>query len=87
MNYIPAPPDVHVTRPKKNSTLDHVWFYDGDINYMHGEHAALFVVAMGICILFLLPCTLALIFIPVFEHYSEHNKLFNYLHAQVGQPF
>ena len=58
----------------------HVWFYDGNIKYLHGKHISLFAIAMGICILFLTPYTLALTFIPVIEHYSEHNRLFNYLH-------
>ena len=63
----------------------YVWFYDRNIKYMQDIHAALFVVAMGICILFLLPYTLALTFIPVVEHYSEHNKLFKYLHKMANR--
>ena len=62
-----------------------VWFYDGNIEYLHGKHVTLFVAAMVICILFLLPYTLALTFIPIIEHYSEHNKLFNYLHKMANR--
>ena len=62
-----------------------VWFYDGNINYLHKEHAGLFMVAMGVFILFLIPYTLALTFIPVIEHYSEHNRLFNYLHKMANR--
>ena len=63
----------------------HVWFYDGNIQYLHGKHNALFAVAMGTGILFLLPYTFVLTFIPIVEHYSEHNRLINYLHKKVNR--
>ena len=63
----------------------HVWFYDGNVEYLHGKHTALFVVAMATCSLFLLPYTFALTFIPIIEQYSEHNRLFNYLHKKANQ--
>ena len=63
----------------------YVWFYDGNVKYLHGKHTVLFVVAMVTCTLFLLPYTFALTFIPVIERYSEHNRLFNYLHKKVNQ--
>ena len=63
----------------------YVWFYDGNVKYLHGKHTVLFVVAMVTCTLFLLPYTFALTFIPIIEHYSEHNRLFNYLHKKANQ--
>ena len=63
----------------------YVWFYDGNVEYLHGKHTALFVVAMATLTLFLLPYTIALTFIPIIEQYSEHNRLFNYLHKKANQ--
>ena len=63
----------------------YVWFYDGNVEYLHGKHVVLFVAAMVTCALFLLPYTFALTFIPIIEHYSEHNRLFNYLHRKANQ--
>ena len=63
----------------------YVWFYDGNVEYLHGKHTALFVVAMATLTLFLLPYTFALTFIPIIEQYSEHNRLFNYLHKKANQ--
>ena len=63
----------------------YVWFYDGNVKYLHGKHTVLFVVAMVTCTLFLLPYTFALTFIPIIERYSEHNRLFNYLHKKANQ--
>ena len=57
-----------------------VWFYDGNVEYLQGKHATLFIIAVMTCTLFLFPYTFALTFIPIIERYSEHNKLFNYLH-------
>ena len=58
----------------------YVWFYDGNVEYLQGKHATLFTIAAMTCTLFLLPYTFALTFIPIIEQYSEHNRLFNYLH-------
>ena len=63
----------------------YVWFYDGNLEYLHGKHSKIFVVAMVSCILFLLPYTFALTFIPIIEKYSEHNRLFNCLHKKANQ--
>ena len=63
----------------------YVWFYDGNVEYLHRKHTVLFVVAMVTCILFLLPYTFALTFIPIIEHCSEHNRLSNYLHKKANQ--
>ena len=63
----------------------YVWFYDGNVDYLHGKHAILFVAAMLTCTLFLLPYTFALTFIPIIERNSEHNRLFNYLHKKANQ--
>ena len=62
-----------------------VWFYDGNVEYLHGKHTVLFVVAMATSTLFLLPYTIALTFIPIIEQHSEHNRLFNYLHKKANQ--
>ena len=63
----------------------YVWFYDGNVDYLHGKHTVLFAVAMAASILFLLPYTIALTFIPIIEQHSEHNRLFNYLHKKANQ--
>ena len=63
----------------------YVWFYDGNVEYLHGKHTVLFVVAMVTCALFLLPYTFALTFIPIIERYREHNRLFKYLHKKANQ--
>ena len=63
----------------------YVWSYDGNVEYICGKHTVLFIVAMVTCVLFLLPYTFALTFIPIIEHYSEHNRLFNYLHKKANQ--
>ena len=63
----------------------YVWFYDGNVEYLHGKHSILFVVAMVTCTLFLLPYTISLTFIPIIERYSEYNKLFNYLHKKANR--
>ena len=63
----------------------YVWFYDGNVEYLHGKHTVLFVIAMVTCALFLLPYIIALTFIPIIERYSEHNRLFNYLHKKANQ--
>ena len=63
----------------------YVWFYDGNMEYLHGKHAVLFAIAIVTCTLFLLPYTFALTFIPIIERYSEHNRLFNYLHKKANQ--
>ena len=57
-----------------------VWFFDGHLRYLGGKHIILFVIAMAICVVFLLPYTLGLTFVPIIERYSEHNKLFSFLH-------
>ena len=63
----------------------YVWFYDGNVEYLYGKHIALFVFAIATLTLFLLPYTIALTFIPIIEQYSEHNRLFNYLHKKANQ--
>ena len=63
----------------------YVWFYDGNVEYLREKHTVLFVVAMVTCTLFLIPYTFALTFIPTIERYSEHNRLFNYLHKKANQ--
>ena len=63
----------------------YVWFYDGNVKYLHEKHAVLFVIAVLTCTLFLLPYTFALTFIPIIERYSEHNRLFSYLSKKANQ--
>ena len=57
------------------------------MEYLHGKHSVLFVVAMVTFVLFLLPCTFTLTFISIIDWYSEHidNRLFNYLHKKTNQ--
>ena len=62
-----------------------VWFYDANVEYLHGKHTVLFVVAIATSTLFLLPYIIALYFIPIIEQHSEHNRLFNYLHRKANQ--
>ena len=59
--------------------------YDGNVEYLHGKHTIIFVVAMVTSTLFLLPYTFALTFIPIIEKYSEHNRLFNYLYKKANE--
>ena len=63
----------------------YVWYYGGYLEYLRGKHTTLFVFAMATCTLFLLPYTFVLTFIPIIEQYSEHNRLFNYLHKKANQ--
>ena len=63
----------------------YVWYYDGNVEYLDGKHTVIFVIAMVICVFFLLPYTFALTFIPIIEKYSEHNRLFNYFHKKADQ--
>ena len=63
----------------------YVWFYDGNVEYLHGKHTVIFAAAMLTCVFFLLPYTIALTFIPIIERYSQHNRLFNYLHKKANQ--
>ena len=68
-----------------SSGVMNVWFYDGNVEYLHGKHTALFVVAITTCILFLLPYTIVLTFIPIIKQHSEHNRLFSYIHNKANQ--
>ena len=61
-----------------------VWFYDGTIHYLQGRHLPLFIIAIGITILFLLPYTMALTFIPIIDRYSDQNKFFSWLNQQAN---
>ena len=54
-----------------------VWFYDGNVEYLGREHAALFVAGLLILI-FLTPYTVLLTFLPLFQAKS-HLKLFSWV--------
>ena len=41
-----------------------VWLYDGNVPFLQGKHIALFLMAMAVTLLFILPFTLLLLFAP-----------------------
>ena len=49
----------------QNGASVQVWFYDGNIQYLHGVHTILFVFAIATSILFIIPYTVALTIIPL----------------------
>ena len=75
---------VHQISDETSITMN-VWFYDGNVKYLCKKHIVMFVAAMVTFILFLLPYTFVITFIPIIEHYSEYNRLFNYLHKKANQ--
>eukprot|EP00731_Ephydatia_muelleri_P037015 Em0378g2a len=69
---------VHIDKDKEFR----VWFYDGTIRYLEGKHLLLFLIAMVTSVFFLFPYTLALTLIPIIDKYSDHNRLFTWLHQK-----
>ena len=61
-----------------------VWFYDGNVKYLNGRHLPLFLVALAITVAFIVPYTLALTLIPIIDRFSDHNRLFNWLHQKAN---
>ena len=68
----------------ENGMSFRVWLYDGNIRYFEGKHMILFIAAMATSLFFLFPYTLALTLIPVIDKYSDHNRLFNWLHQKAN---
>ena len=66
----------------ENGTTVTVWFYDGTIRYLHGNHVIVFVLAMAASV-FLFFYTLALTFIPIIEVCSEKHKVCTWLNRKV----
>ena len=67
----------------ENSTTVVVWFYDGTIRFLHGNHIILFLLAM-VASMFLFFYTLALTFIPIIEVCSEKHKVCTWLNRKVN---
>ena len=44
-----------------------VWLYDGNIPFLQGKHIALFLMALAVTLLFILPFTLLLLFAPCIQ--------------------
>ena len=44
-----------------------VWLYDGNVPFLQGKHMALFLMALAVTVLFILPFTLLLLFAPCIQ--------------------
>ena len=75
---------TYATVKVEDTTQFRVWFYDGTIRYFEGRHLALFIVAIVISVFFILPYTVALTLIPIISRYSDHNRLFTWLHQKAN---
>ena len=67
-----------------------VWLYDGNVMFLQGKHIPLFITALGFALLFIIPYTLLLLFIPCLLVKSSHrcfrwvNKIMPLLDAYQG---
>ena len=67
-----------------------VWLYDGNVMFLRGKHIPLFITALGFALLFIIPYTLLLLFIPCLLVKSSHrcfrwvNKIMPLLDAYQG---
>eukprot|EP00731_Ephydatia_muelleri_P007271 Em0003g1519a len=68
----------------QNGASVQVWFYDGNIQYLHGVHAILFVFAIATSILFIIPYTVALTIIPIIDKFSEKNRLLKWINFKIN---
>ena len=75
---------TYTTVRTENGMDFRVWFYDGTIRYLEGKHLYLFIIAMVTSLFFLFPYTLALTLIPIIDKYSDHNRLFTWLHQKAN---
>ena len=79
---------THLTYP--DGTVSAVWLYDGNVPFLKGKHAALFVMALIMALGFILPYTLLLLLSPCLQTRSAHrglhwvNKLKPFLDAYHG---
>ena len=53
-----------------------VWLYDGNVRYLSGKHIPLFVFALLIMLLLIIPYTGILLFFPYLQRYSKNRVLF-----------
>lgn len=51
-----------------------VWLYDGNVHFLKGQHIALFVLALGFTLFFVIPFTLGVLFAPCLQT-LEHQLL------------
>ena len=63
-----------------------VWLYDGNIRYLSGKHAPLFIAAMACLIFLFFPYTMLLIFSQCFQAKSK-LKIFSYINSRYVKPF
>ena len=75
---------TYATVKVEGSSQFRVWFYDGTIRYLEGTHLALFIVAVVTSVFFIIPYTVALTLIPIISRYSDHNRLFTWLHQKAN---
>ena len=68
----------------QNGASVQVWFYDGNIQYLHGVHAILFGFAIATSILFIIPYTVALTIIPIIDRFSENNRLLKWINFKIN---
>ena len=68
----------------QNGASVQVWFYDGNIQYLHGVHAILFGFAIATSILFIIPYTIALTIIPIIDRFSESNRLLKWINFKIN---
>eukprot|EP00731_Ephydatia_muelleri_P033588 Em0033g4a len=67
-----------------NGASVQVWFYDGNIQYLHGVHTILFVFAIATSILFIVPYTVALTIIPIIDRFSDSNGLLKWINVKIN---
>ena len=67
-----------------DGTQFRVWFYDGTIRYLEGRHLPLFCLAIATSVFFILPYSFTLTLIPIVGRFSDHNRLFNWLHQKAN---
>ena len=75
---------TYATVMVEDDTQLRVWFYDGTVRYLEGRHLPLFCIAIATSVFFILPYSLALTLIPIIARYSDHNRLFNWLHQKAN---
>ncbi|KAL5503303.1 hypothetical protein EMCRGX_G010230 [Ephydatia muelleri] len=68
----------------QNGASVQVWFYDGNIQYLHGVHTILFGFAIATSILFIIPYTVALTIIPIIDRFSENNRLLKWINVKIN---
>ena len=59
-----------------NFSVDYVWLYDGNVQYLEGKHIPLFLLALVILVTLSVPYTLVLTFIQCLQQLSKYRVLF-----------